>query len=241
MSKPRKTTVEMVQNFLRRVSSQATTIAAETVAIPAGAAGSIVTFSFSTGPITNAAGSDTGGDTDTSIVLTSTTFTNEVVMGTEESALVNGDYWVDYLTGQGIGKKADTATSMTATYGVFTMLTSAGAVSAGKITIGGTTYTVKRAVANIAGGATDSTIVTAVGGKQIFVLAFIVECGGTATTFTFQSNSTAIFPVLANGVNGGAVAPRNDLGWMVTAVGEALKGTSGAGSTTGVWVAYIEV
>src|SRR5262245_60028477 len=49
---------------------------------------------------------------------------------------------------------------------------------------------IKRTFANIAASQTDSSIVTAVGGKKIRVLSYRVMAGGTATDFTFNTKPT---------------------------------------------------
>lgn len=110
---------------------------------------------------------------------------------------------------------------------------------------GTTALTPKRAFANVAASATDSNIVTAVALKSIRVVAAAFMAGGTATNLTFNSKpggaGTAISPLFASGVNGGAVLPYNPIGWFQTAAGEGLTVTTGAGSTTGIIVNYIEV
>lgn len=108
-----------------------------------------------------------------------------------------------------------------------------------------TPLTPKFAKADVAASQTDSNIVTAVGGKKLRVLAFICQTGGTATTLVFNSKpagaGTAISMIFQNGVNGGAVGGFNPVGWFETASGEGLTVTTGAGSTTGVQVVYVEV
>lgn len=105
--------------------------------------------------------------------------------------------------------------------------------------------TPKFAFANIGASATDSNVVTAVGSRKIRVLNVAIIAGGTATTVTFNSKGggagTAVSAVFANGANGGEVLGFSPFGWFETAVGEALTVTSGAGSTTGIQVTYIEV
>lgn len=93
-------------------------ISSETVSIPAGAAGTVQEFQLSQFPIRDANGGGLTGDGDSSLSLTSTAFTNEVPFGREDADLNNGDFWVNPITGQGRGKKADTSTSMTASYTV---------------------------------------------------------------------------------------------------------------------------
>lgn len=95
-------------------------VVAEPAAIPAGAAAAVVDFNLAKAPIAEANGIEVGGDGNSSLVLTSTAFTNEVAAGTPDADLANGDFWVDYFTGLGRGRKADTSTSATATYAVLT-------------------------------------------------------------------------------------------------------------------------
>lgn len=106
---------------------------------------------------------------------------------------------------------------------------------------GTTALTPKFAKADIAAAQTDSQIVALVSSKKIRVLALEVMAAATATDITFQSNATAISGKFPNGANGGAVLPFNPAGWFETVAGEALKATTGAGSSTGVTLTYIEV
>lgn len=98
------------------------------------------------------------------------------------------------------------------------------------------------AKANVNASQTDSSVVAAVAGKRINVLAVYCVAGGTATNLTFNSKGsgagTAISPLLANGANGGAVLSFNEKGWFTTNSGEALTVTTGAGSATGIGVVY---
>jgi hypothetical protein len=110
---------------------------------------------------------------------------------------------------------------------------------------GSTDLTVKRAFVNIAASATDGAIVAAVAAHKISVLAVAAVAGATATNLTFNTKpagaGTAISCLFANGANGGEVLPFNAAGWFESASGEGLSGTTGAGSTTGIVVQYIEV
>lgn len=99
----------------------------------------------------------------------------------------------------------------------------------------------KTAFADVAASQTASSLVAGVSGKHIRVLAYVVQCGATATTIVFNSASTAITPTFQNASNGGSVVPFNPVGWFETNLGEALTVTTGAGSTTGVVVRYVEV
>src|ERR1041384_8313943 len=110
----------------------------------------------------------------------------------------------------------------------------------------GNQCTVKTALKDIAASTTDSSIVAAVTGKRIRVLAYSTQCGGTATTLVFNSKGagagTAISSTQQPAANGGRVA-NQPLGgfWFQTNAGEALTATTGSGSQTGVEVIYIEV
>ena len=101
---------------------------------------------------------------------------------------------------------------------------------------------VLRTFANIAASSTDSSLVAAVSGKKIRVHGAVLQCGGTATTSTFNSkpsgSGVAISMLFANGANGGAVLPTSELGWFDTVEGEGLTVTTGAGSTTGIQLIY---
>jgi len=107
-----------------------------------------------------------------------------------------------------------------------------------------TRHVIKRALANVAAGATDSVVVAAVAGKKIVVIFVVAVAGGTATDLTFNTKpagaGTAISPLFANGINGGEVLARNDHGWFETTSGEGLTVTTGAGATTGLLVGYVE-
>ena len=105
--------------------------------------------------------------------------------------------------------------------------------------------TPKFAFANVAASQTDSAIVAAVASKKIRVLALYAVAGGTATDLTFNSKpggaGSAKSAKFANGANGGEVLPFSPVGWFETVSGEGLSVTTGAGSTTGIGVVYIEV
>lgn len=110
---------------------------------------------------------------------------------------------------------------------------------------GATLLTPKFAFANVAASQTDSNLVTAVSSKKIRVLALYMVSGGTATNVTINSKpagaGAAISALIANAANGGAVLAFNPVGWFETVSGEALTATTGAGSTTGIGVVYVEV
>jgi len=121
MSKPKRTREELTETFLRRASSTSVSVSSEAISIPAGAAGAVVNFKFTYAPIADSNGVDLSSKSDTSIALTSTAFTNQVEPK-NDAELANGDWFVDPLTGEARGKKADTSTSGTANYSYFTIL-----------------------------------------------------------------------------------------------------------------------
>lgn len=94
-------------------------ITSETITISSGSAGDIADFYTINKPILRATKEWLGGDGNSSLVLTSTTFLNEVAYNTPDDELAEGDYWVDYLTGHGHGRRADNAASLTADYSIF--------------------------------------------------------------------------------------------------------------------------
>ncbi len=101
--------------------------------------------------------------------------------------------------------------------------------------------TPKFAKANIAQSQTASVLVAAVAQKSIVVTSCFLVAGATATDFTFNSNSTALTSLIADGANGGAVLNHNEYGWFRTVPGESLTCTTGAGSATGVNLSYLEI
>ena len=100
----------------------------------------------------------------------------------------------------------------------------------------------ERAFADVAAGVTDQIIVAGVPGRRIAAIQAIAIAGGVATTLRFKSKGagagTAISPLFNNGVASGEVLPYSPAGWVVTAIGEALAVDTGAGSDTGVLLAY---
>lgn len=113
-----------------------TDISSETVTIPAGAAGSLANFYLAKKPIVDSNKSWIGGADDTSLVLTSTAFDNEVAFGTSDANLSNGDYYIDYITGKGRGKKKDGSVSMTVDYSIFLSGLAAGGTINGSLILG---------------------------------------------------------------------------------------------------------
>lgn len=95
------------------------TVTDEAVSVPAGAVGTVVSFFLAQKPIADSNGAWIGGVGNTSISFTSDIFDTEVAYK-EDADLANGEYWIDYATGRARGRKADTATSLTITYNVYT-------------------------------------------------------------------------------------------------------------------------
>lgn len=108
-----------------------------------------------------------------------------------------------------------------------------------------TALTPKFAKANVAASGTDTAVVAAVTSKKIRVISFRLHAGSTATNITFNTKpagaGTAISELFALGANGGRAEAFNPAGHFETASGEGLSATTGAGSTTGVGVVYVEV
>jgi len=95
-------------------------ITGESISVPAGDAGVVVDFYISRKPIIDGNKSYIGGFGNSSVSLTSTAFdSSEVESQTADGDLANGEYWINYITGRGRGKKADNSTSMTADYSIF--------------------------------------------------------------------------------------------------------------------------
>jgi hypothetical protein len=121
-----------------------------------------------------------------------------------------------------------------------------GAVAVTNAVMNGLTQLVpKFAKANVTAGSTDTSIVAAVALKQIRVLSFRLHVAGTATNVTFNTKpggaGTAISELFACGVNGGRAEAFSPVGHFQPTAGEGLTVTTGAGSTVGVGVVYVEV
>lgn len=104
------------------------------------------------------------------------------------------------------------------------------------------TQAVKRAVIDAA-TIGDNTLVAAVTGKKIRVLACFLIMTGTAVTIRFESatGGTALTGQMQPTQGGGFVLPYNPVGWFETLSGELLNlELSGAQSVDGVLV-YVEV
>lgn len=111
--------------------------------------------------------------------------------------------------------------------------------------VSGTFCTPKFVFKNVSASATDSSIVAAVTGKKIRVLAYIAGATGTATTYVFNSKPSGA----GAAITGTRTTPAQDahsygfspVGLFETVAGEGLTMSTGAGSTIGLDVVYIEV
>lgn len=119
------------------------------------------------------------------------------------------------------------------------------ALATDAIAVGTTMATPKFAFVNAAAATTDTSIVAAVTGKKIRVLAFRLNVAGTATNATFNSKpagagvaKSETFQLDARGGFSGGFSP---VGHFETVSGEGLTVTTGAGSQVGVGVVYVEV
>ena len=97
-------------------------------------------------------------------------------------------------------------------------------------------------------GTGTTSIVSAVAGKKIVVISFLVT-GTEFGTITFKSASTALTGAMNLGITGGMsgndtisplVGPYNPDGHFQTASGEAFQVTASAGTASG-YVTYFEV
>lgn len=103
----------------------------EAISIPAGAAGTLVTLQFESFPILSNVDGVFGGKGDSSLAFsTSNTFDEEVGLSVADADLTNGQYKINYITGEFSGRKKDSATSETVTYSVPVRL---GRLSAKKV------------------------------------------------------------------------------------------------------------
>lgn len=99
---------------------------------------------------------------------------------------------------------------------------------------------------NVAASQTDTSLVAAITGKKIRVLAVVINQGDTTpSTVVFNSKGsgagTAKSPTFKAAANGGFVIPFSPEGWFETNAGEGLTVSTGSGSTTGILVVYDRV
>lgn len=102
--------------------------------------------------------------------------------------------------------------------------------------------TVTSTKANVGAGGTDTAVIAAVSGAKIAVHQLALSADGTATDITFNTKpsgaGTAISCKFSCAADGGIVLPYSPIPWFVTAAGEGLSATTGAGATVGVQVGY---
>lgn len=76
----------------------------------------------------------------------------------------------------------------------------------------------------IDGASTDNTVVAAVVGKKIRVLAYVLVVTGAATArWESGAGGTALSGQMSLAANGGVSAPFNPAGWFETAAGSLLN------------------
>lgn len=177
MSRPQRN-AELLR--LTDQGKRAVTTPATTITVPAGAIGALVNFQFPIFPILNSAGGVIGGDGDTSITISGTVFTNEVSNQTADADLANGDFWVDYTTGEARGRKANSGTSLSWTWKYFVPGNSnASGVETFAISPG---TAQARGTEDVAGADTYTTILT-------------VGAAATNLAFSLQGSNDAILSI----------------------------------------------
>lgn len=89
----------------------------------------------------------------------------------------------------------------------------------------------------------DNTLVAAVTGKKIRVLAVFAVMTGTAITIRFESGAggTALTGQMQPSQGGGFVLPFNPVGWFETAAGELLNLELGGAQSVDGCLVYVEV
>jgi len=117
-----------VQAFLRNFSTVAKPKTA-TISIAAGAAGTLKNFTIPISPIACSDGADLGGYGDSSVSFGTGVFDVEVPNNTKDADMANGEYCINYLTGEGRGKKKTTGTSEAVTWKYFVPADSPAAAS----------------------------------------------------------------------------------------------------------------
>lgn len=116
-------------------------------------------------------------------------------------------------------------------------------MSVDTIKINGQPYVLKRAILAAAATANE-TLVAAVTGKKIRVLAAaITGSGAAAVRFESTSGGTALTPVIQASIAsniGNVVLPFNEHGWFETVAGELLNLERTGVGTSGVAILYVE-
>lgn len=88
----------------------------------------------------------------------------------------------------------------------------------------------------------DNTLVAAVTGKSIRVLALVLVASGGANTVRFESDAggTALTGQMDLAADGQLVLPYNPAGWAATVAGELLNLELSAGTAVAGVVTYVE-
>lgn len=107
------------ERIVKNMGVAAVTLRPYAVAIPAGAQGVIVNFSFPKHPICNLGGTDVGKGSDSSLSITSGVVFTTLVEWKTDDQLANGEYYVDHLTGKARGKKDTSGTTQSWTHSIF--------------------------------------------------------------------------------------------------------------------------
>lgn len=87
--------------------------------------------------------------------------------------------------------------------------------------------------------ATDTALVAAIPYKKIRVHSVWVVAGGANNVY-FKSDTTALTATSNLATNGGFILAPSEMGWFVTATGEALNFTTSAAVATGCTITYSE-
>jgi hypothetical protein len=97
--------------------------------------------------------------------------------------------------------------------------------------------------APVAASATDNTLVAAVAGKKIRVIALVLVASGGANNARFESGTagTALTGVMNIGANGQLILPANRAGWFETAAATLLNLELSAATAVGGMLTYVTV
>lgn len=101
---------------------------------------------------------------------------------------------------------------------------------------------IKRDLQDVAAAQSDVSVIAAVAGRRLRILALVVTADTAATTITFESGTaTGISGTLDVAPNDPLVLPEFQLGWFETAAGEAFTVNTGAGGGVTLQTIYAEV
>lgn len=112
-------TFNRIKKAQQVIANVSLSVLGEDVAVPAGAAGTIVDLQLEASPVLGSTKKRIGSFSDSSLTIDAgTALDTEVAPNTSDSELANGEYWVDYSSGVIHGKKADATVEMTFSYEV---------------------------------------------------------------------------------------------------------------------------